>query len=157
VNEKHICRKLVAPQSEGFLRDDGEGFPFSQELIDRFSNEAFLGKLPDPDGYASVRGECGDLMQVFLSIRDRRIRKARFDTLGCRFTIACGSMAMEMVEGRTVPEALRISSTRITEGLGGLPSSHMHCAELAAETIRKAIEDYLVRGKDPWRKMYQNR
>ena len=90
-------------------------------------------------------------------VQDRRIRRARFDTLGCGFTLACGSMAMEMAEGETVFDAMRIDAKRIAHALGGLPVSHEHCAELAVETLKKAIRDYLFRGKESWKKLYRNR
>ena len=96
-------------------------------------------------------------MEVFLAIQDRRILKARFDTLGCGFTIACGSMAMEMAEGKTLPDAMRIDTGKIAVALGGLPATHEHCAELAAEALRKAIQDYLFRGNESWKKLYRNR
>ena len=96
-------------------------------------------------------------MEVFLAIKDRRIRQARFDTLGCGFTLACGSVAMEMAEGKTVSDAMRIDASKITLALGGLPVTHEHCAELAVETLRKAIQDYLFRGNEPWKKLYRNR
>jgi nitrogen fixation NifU-like protein len=131
--------------------------PVSPEVQKRAVNPPLLGDIPVPDGYAHVTGDCGDSMEVFLTIRERRIRKARFDTLGCGFTLACGSMAMEMAEGRTVPEAMRISATGIAQALGGLPDTHAHCAELAVETLKKAIQDHLFRGKEPWKKLYRNR
>lgn len=128
--------------------------PLSPEIRKRALEPAFLGEIPVPDGYAHVRGDCGDTMEVFLSIRDRRIHQARFDTLGCGFTLACGSMAMEMAQGKTVFEAMRIDENKIAEALGGLPSSHRHCAELASEALRKALRDFLSRGKDSWKRMY---
>ena len=132
-----------------------KGSNFSKEQIQRFSNPPFLGEIPVPDGYATLRGECGDTMEVFLSVRDGRIERARFDTLGCEYSIACGNTAMEMAEGRSLPEALRISPERIEEALGGLPPSHRHCAELAIDTLRKAVLDCRVRSKDPWKKFYR--
>jgi len=123
-------------------------------LIQRAMNPTGLGDIPEPDGYAYVRADCGDSMEIFLRVRDKRIEEARFDTLGCGPTLACGSMATELAEGRTVQEVLRIGAEQISEALGGLPSSHLHCAELASETLRKAVEDYLSRARDPWKKHY---
>ena len=96
-------------------------------------------------------------MEVFLAVRNRRITRARFDTLGCGFTLACGSAAMEMAEGGTVFDAMKIDAKRITQSLGGLPESHRHCAELAAEALKKAVQDYLFRGKESWKNPYRNR
>ncbi len=157
VKQDEIYRLLVEPEPKDPVQDGAEESSVSSELVQRFVDSPFLGEVSAPDGYAHMQGECGDYMEVFLNIRDRRIRKARFDTLGCGYTVACGSMAMEMAEGRTLSEALRIAPERIAQELGGLPSSHEHCAELAAVTLRKAIEDYLTRGKDAWRKLYRNR
>ena len=129
----------------------------SSEIRRRAQNPHLLGEIPVPDGYAHVTGDCGDSMEVFLAIDDCRIREARFDTLGCGFTLACGSMAMEMAEGETLPDAMRVDAKKIALALGGLPDSHEHCAELATEALRKAIQDYLHRGKEPWKKLYRNR
>jgi len=126
-----------------------------EKVVDRLLNATHLGEIPTPDGYAHVRGGCGDSMEVFLAIADRRIREALFDTLGCGYTIACGSTAMEMAEGKSLSEALRISAEEISQALGGLPASHFHCAELAAEAVRKAVQDYLHRGNEPWKKLYR--
>lgn len=129
----------------------------SPEITRRALNPPLLGDLPSPDGYAHVTGECGDVMEVFLAVQDRRIREARFDTLGCGFTLACGSVAMEMAQGKTLSEAMRIDAGEIARSLGGLPPTHEHCAELAAETLKKAIRDVLLRGNEPWKKLYRTR
>ncbi len=129
----------------------------SAEVMRRAKNPSMLGEIAFPDGYAHVRGDCGDTMEVFLAVQDRRIRKARFDTFGCGFTLACGSMAMEMAEGKTLADAMRIDAKKIAQALGGLPATHEHCAELATETLKKAIQDYLFRGRESWKKLYRNR
>lgn len=130
----------------------GEDLPV--QVIERAMNPVGLGDIPDPDGYAYVRADCGDSMEIFLKVRDRRIVEARFDTLGCGPTLACGSVATELAQGKTVGEALQVGPERISEALGGLPSSHFHCAELASETLRKAVQDFLERSRDPWKKPY---
>ena len=131
--------------------------PISPEVTKRALNPPCLGEISSPDGYALVRGDCGDRMEVFLAVRNRRITLARFDTLGCGFTLACGSAAMEMAEGGTVFDAMKIDAQRIAQSLGGLPESHEHCAELAAEALKKAVQDYLFRGKESWKNPYRNR
>ena len=121
----------------------------AQELRELFSNSFFLGEILNPDGYANIRADCGDSIEVFLKIKDNCIQKARFDTLGCGFTIACGNKAMEMAEGRTLSEAQLITPEKIVQALGNyLPPSHIHCAELASETLKKAIIDYYMHQKD---------
>jgi len=156
VKEEDIYRMIATPGTE----EDAIQEPVpkvSAEVRRRALDPPLLGDIHVPDGYAHVTGDCGDSMEVFLAIRDRRIRQARFDTLGCGFTLACGSMAMEMAEGETVSDAMRVDARKITLALGGLPATHEHCAELAAETLKKAIQDFLYRGNEPWKKLYRNR
>ena len=156
MKEEDIYRMIAEtePEREATQEPDSQVSP---EVQRRALNPSLLGEISVPDGYAHVTGDCGDSMEVFLEVRDRRIRQARFDTLGCGFTLACGSMAMEMAEGETVSDAMRIDASKITLALGGLPVTHEHCAELAVETLRKAIQDYLYRGNEPWKKLYRNR
>ncbi len=137
------------PDSTGASAED-----LPVQVIERAMNPIGLGEIPEPDGYAYVRADCGDSMEMFLKVRDRRIVEARFDTLGCGPTLACGSVATELAQGRTVAEALQVGPERISEALGGLPPSHFHCAELASETLRKAVQDFLQRSRDPWKKYY---
>jgi len=118
----------------------------ARELSRIFSDSSFLGDISEPDGYAYLRADCGDSMEIFLTIKDQQIQKACFDTLGCGFTIACGCTAMKFAEKKTISEALQITPGYILKTLGRLlPPSHYHCAELATETLKKAINDYLIR------------
>lgn len=157
VKEDDIYHLIVNPEAVEETSYGNGKLLVSPEVAKRALDPPLLGHISAPDGYAHVTGECGDTMEVFLAIRDRRICQARFDTLGCGFTLACGSMAMEMAEGKTVFDAMRIDAKTIADTLGGLPSSHEHCAELAAETLKKAIRDYLFRGRESWKKLYRNR
>jgi nitrogen fixation NifU-like protein len=157
VKEEDIYRMISDPEPEKEATQEPELYQVSSEVQRRALDPPRLGDISVPDGYAHVTGDCGDSMEVFLAIEDRRIRQARFDTLGCGFTLACGSMAMEMAEGETVSDAMRIDAKKITLALGGLPVTHEHCAELAIEALRKAIQDYLFRGNEPWKKLYRNR
>jgi nitrogen fixation NifU-like protein len=157
VKEDELYRMIAGQEPERAQGDDPEELSVSPEVRKRALDPVFIGEVAAPDGYAHVRGDCGDTMEVFLSIRDRRICQARFDTIGCGFTLACGSMAMEMAEGKTTAEAMGIDEQKIEEALGGLPESHRHCAELASEALKKAIRDHLLRGKESWRKLYRNR
>ena len=156
MNEEDIYRMIADPGPEEDAIQE-QVILVSAEVRRRALNPPFLGDISVPDGYAHVTGDCGDSMEVFLAIKDRHIRQARFDTLGCGFTLACGSMAMEMAEDRTIADAMRIDASKIALALGGLPVTHEHCAELATETLRKAIQDYLFRGKEPWKKLYRSR
>ena len=116
-----------------------------------------LGYIENPDGYAYLRGECGDSLEVFVSVTDRTVSRARFDALGCEYTLACGNAAMELAEGQTFADAFRISPRDICVRVGDLPESHMHCAELAVDTLRKALEDSLARQDGDWKKLYRSR
>ena len=136
--------------------DDEEAL-LAQRLRELLANSPFLGDIPQPDGYAYMRADCGDSMEVFLSMKDQFIEKARFDTVGCGFTIACGNKAMEFAEGKHLSKAQQISPEDIITSLGNLlPDSHYHCAELATLTLKDAIRDYLVRGKEAWKKLYRS-
>jgi len=157
VKDDELYRMIAGWESESARGSDPEELLVSPEVRKRAIDPVFIGEMAAPDGYAHVRGDCGDTMEVFLSIRDRRICQARFDTIGCGFTLACGSVAMEMAEGKSTAEAMRIDEHKIEEALGGLPASHRHCAELASEALKKAIQDYLFRGKESWRRLYRNR
>lgn len=157
VKEEEIYRMIANPGADKEATREQEHYMVSPEVQRRTLDPPLLGDISVPDGYAHVTGDCGDSMEVFLAIEDRRIRQARFDTLGCGFTLACGSMAMEMAEGRTLSDAMRIDASEIALALGGLPATHEHCAELAAETLKKAIRDYLYRGNEPWKKLYRSR
>lgn len=157
MKEEDIYRMIAGPEEGKPADEEIEVFPVSPEVTRRALDPPLLGDLPFPDGYAHLTGECGDTMEVFLTLRGSRIREARFDTLGCGFTLACGSVAMEMAQGHTLAEAMRVDAKKIADALGGLPPTHEHCAGLAAETLKKAIRDALTRGNEPWKKLYRNR
>lgn len=129
---------------------------YSPQVIERWQNPRNFQRLEHPDGYAKVKGSCGDTMEMFLKIKDDRILECSFFTDGCGTTIACGSMATELVEGKTFTEALAlVSAEEILKNLGGLPEADVHCAQLAAETMRRALADYLYQKKHSWRKIYR--
>jgi nitrogen fixation NifU-like protein len=157
MTEEELFRRLENALSGAstVIAEDGVDLPI--KVIERAMNPFGLGEIPEPDGYAYVRADCGDSMEVFLKVKNDRVEEARFDTLGCGPTIACGSMAMELAQGARVTEALRIKPKDVAEALGGLPEAHFHCAELAVETLKKALEDYLSRSKEPWKKLYRPR
>lgn len=157
MNEEEIHRLITSGKPDTPAPKGGREREEPSRVQASSAGEAFLGEIPRADGYAHLQGECGDSMEVFLTIREDRVEKARFDTLGCDYTIACGAMAMQMAEGQTVREALRIDAVDISQALGFLPPSHEHCAELAAETLRRALEDSLRRRKDPWKQLYRPR
>jgi nitrogen fixation NifU-like protein len=123
--------------------------------FDHWRNPRNLGGLTDPDGAATVKGECGDTMAITLRLKDDIVTACGFETDGCGTTIMCGSVATEMAKGRTFIEALgAVNAAAILRVLGGLPESDVHCAELAAATLRRALADALSRRHAPWKKAY---
>lgn len=110
-----------------------------------------VGEIPDASGVGTVGNViCGDVMKMFLKIENDVIVDAKFKTYGCGAAISTSSMVTEMVKGRTVDEALKISNRAVAEALGGLPPVKMHCSVLAEQALRAALADYYKKiGKDP--------
>ncbi|GEM_PF-194248 len=130
---------------------------YSKTVIEHWRNPRNFRKIENPDGYAKVKGVCGDTMEMFLTIKDGKILDCSFLTDGCATTIACGSMATEIAHKKSFTEALAlVSADSILRRLGGLPEEDVHCAHLAAETMRRALADYLAQRQAPWKKYYRN-
>ena len=116
---------------------------YTKEVMDHFSNPRNVGEMPDADGVGTEGNPvCGDVMKIFLKVKDDKIVDAKFQTFGCGAAIAVSSMVTEMVKGKTLDEALSISKETVSNALGGLPAQKMHCSNLGADALRKAIEDY---------------
>ena len=119
---------------------------FSRKTISEYRNPFKVGRMSDPDGFAVIEGWCGDSLEIYLRIAgregDARITDTRFMTDGCGASIACGSMVTRLACDRTVDEAMEISREDIIEALNGLPEENLHCATLAAATLRKALRKY---------------
>lgn len=128
---------------------------YTETVIDHAMNPRNVGSIPGADGFATLTGPCGDTMEIRLKVKDNKVADAAFWTDGCGTSIACGSMATEMIKGRNVAEALAIDQSRILEALGGLPEDSLHCALLASNAIQAAIRDYLAVKRDPWKKAYR--
>ncbi len=128
---------------------------YTETVIDHAMNPRNLGKLDNADGFASITGPCGDTMKIWLKVNDGKIMNSTFWTDGCSTTVACGSIATEMVKSENVTQALAISQNEIFQALGGLPEGNRHCALLAANTIKAAIQDYITIRKEPWKKAYR--
>ncbi|MCJ7654356.1 MAG: iron-sulfur cluster assembly scaffold protein, partial [Dehalococcoidia bacterium] len=107
------------------------------------------------DGFGRITGPCGDTMEIWLKVNNGTIVGATFSTDGCSTTVACGSMATEIIKGEDVAQALAISPSDVLEALGGLPEDSRHCALLAANTIKAAVKDYIAIRKEPWKKAYR--
>jgi nitrogen fixation NifU-like protein len=116
--------------------------------MDHFMNPRNVGEIADADG-VGMEGNptCGDAMQIFIKVQDDRITEAKFRTFGCGAAIAVSSMVTEMVKGKTLDEALSISKEAVAAELDGLPPQKMHCSNLGADALRKAIEDYKSKKK----------
>lgn len=119
---------------------------YSAKVMDHFSNPRNVGELADANGIGEVgNARCGDIMKMYIKVKDNIITDVRFKTFGCGAAIATSSMATEMVKGKTLEEALRISNKAVTEALDGLPPAKMHCSVLAEEAVHAAIADYKAR------------
>jgi nitrogen fixation NifU-like protein len=124
--------------------------PYSEKVMDHFTNPRNVGEITDASGIGTVGNPiCGDVMKMFLKIENGIIVDAKFKTFGCGAAVATSSMVTEMVKGKTIEEALRISNKAVAEALGGLPPIKMHCSVLAEEALRSALADYYRKqGKD---------
>jgi len=116
---------------------------YSDRVMDHFTNPRNVGDMEDADG-VGIEGNptCGDAMKIYIRVRDGKIVDAKFKTFGCGAAIAVSSMVTEMVKGKTLDEALAISKEAVAQELGGLPPQKMHCSNLGADALKKAIEDY---------------
>lgn len=119
---------------------------YSDKVMDHFKNPRNVGEIPDADGVGEVgNAKCGDIMKMYLKIKDNVIEDVKFETFGCGSAIASSSMATEMIKGKTVEEALAISNKDVVDALGGLPAHKLHCSVLAEEAIKSAVKDYYDR------------
>ena len=117
-------------------------------LVDHFRNPRNMGEIEDPDGVGEAQNPvCGDTMRLFIKVEDNRINDAKFLTFGCSAAIASSSITTEMVKGKTIEEALAISKEMVTDALGGLPPTKMHCSVLAEKALTTAISDYRKKRK----------
>lgn len=121
---------------------------YTEKVMDHFSNPRNMGVIENPDGYGKIgNASCGDIMEIFLKIENNIIVDVKFRTFGCASAIASSSVSTEMVLGKTIAEALKITNKKVVESLGGLPAVKMHCSVLAEEAIKAAIENYLSKKK----------
>ena len=116
---------------------------YSDLVMDHFSNPRNVGEIADADGVGTEGNPvCGDIMKIYIKVKDNIIEDIKFKTFGCGAAIATSSMVTEMVKGKTLDEAMTISNKMVAEALGGLPGNKMHCSNLAADALHRAIEDY---------------
>ncbi|AKL98580.1 Fe-S cluster assembly scaffold protein NifU [Endomicrobium proavitum] len=116
---------------------------YSEKVMDHFANPRNVGEIKDADGVGEVGNPvCGDMMTFYVKIKDNKLEDVKFKTFGCGAAIAVSSMVSEMAIGKTVQEALKITNADVAAELGGLPPNKMHCSNLGADALHKAIEDY---------------
>ncbi len=139
--------ELIASIEGTISREESE--IYTEKTLEEAYNPKNVGELENPDGAARVIGPCGDTMQIHLKVEGDTITESKFITDGCGASTACGSVITELSKGKTVKEALTIKDTDVLSVLGGLPADNIHCALLAANTLRAALEDYMSkRGKE---------
>ncbi len=119
----------------------------SKRTMDYGMNPAYCGDMERPDAHARITGPCGDTVDIYLRIREEKIDEAKFITDGCLYSIAVCDAAARMAIGRSLRQCLDIDQRSIVEHLDGLPEDHAHCALLAATTLHKAVNDYVLKNK----------
>ena len=121
---------------------------YSEKVMEHFRNPRNVGVIEDANGIGEVgNAKCGDIMKMYLKIEDDVIQDVKFETFGCGSAIASSSMATELIKGKPVSEAEKLTNQAVTEALDGLPAYKMHCSVLAEEAIHAALEDYRSRQK----------
>jgi nitrogen fixation NifU-like protein len=119
---------------------------YSEKVMDHFANPRNVGELADANAIGEVgNAKCGDIMKIYMKIEDNIIKEVTFKTFGCGAAVATSSMATEMVKGKTIEDALKLTNKAVMEALDGLPPAKVHCSVLAEEAINAAIFDYYKR------------
>lgn len=126
---------------------------YTEQVMDHFMNPRNVGEIEDANGVGTVgNAKCGDIMKIYIKVENDVIVDVKFKTFGCGAAIATSSRATEMVKGKTIEEALKVTNKMVAESLGGLPPVKMHCSVLAEEALHAAIQDYkerLEKGEKP--------
>jgi len=121
---------------------------YSEKVMEHFKNPRNMGEIPDADGIGTVGNPvCGDMMTIYIKVKDKRIADVKFKTFGCGAAIATSSMITELAKGMTLKEAVEITRRNVADALDGLPPVKMHCSNLAADALHAAIEDYYKKQK----------
>ena len=116
---------------------------YSQKVIEHFQSPRNVGEIEDADGVGTVGNpSCGDIMKMFIKVENNIITDVRFQTFGCGAAIATSSITTELVKGKTIDEAIKLTRNDVADALGGLPPIKMHCSNLATDALNAAIEDY---------------
>lgn len=124
---------------------------YSEKVMDHFANPRNVGEMPDADGIGEVGNpKCGDIMKMYIKVKDGIISDVTFKTFGCGAAIATSSMATELVKGKSIEDALKLTNKAVMEALDGLPPVKVHCSVLAEQAIKAALSDYYKKqGIDP--------
>jgi len=121
---------------------------YSEKVMDHFRNPRNVGIIEDANGIGEVgNAKCGDIMKMYMKIEDDIIQDVKFETFGCGSAIASSSMATELIKGKPVSEAMKLTNKAVAEALDGLPAHKMHCSVLAEEAIQAALDDWRSREK----------
>ena len=121
---------------------------YSKKVLNHFKNPHNMGELNDPDGIGQVGNPvCGDMMKLYIKVKDNKIEDIKFQTLGCAAAIATSSMITDLAKEKTLEQAKKITKQDVSKALGNLPPIKEHCSNLAAEALKKAIEDYQQKKK----------
>ena len=124
---------------------------YSEKVMDHFQHPRNVGKMDDADGIGEVgNAKCGDIMKMYIKVKDDVITDVKFNTFGCGSAIASSSMATEMIKGQKIEDALKLSNKAVVEALDGLPAHKLHCSVLAEEAVRAAVKDYYDRAGLPY-------
>lgn len=122
---------------------------YSEKVMEHFRNPRNVGEMEEPDGIGHVGNPiCGDILEIYIKVKNEIIVDAKFKTYGCGAAIATSSMVTELVKGKNIQQALSISNRAVAEALGGLPKVKLHCSVLAEEGLKSAIKDYYERKND---------
>ena len=123
---------------------------YSEKVMDHFTNPRNVGEIADASGVGTVgNAKCGDIMRIYLKIENGIIEDVKFKTFGCGAAIATSSMATEMVKGKSIEEAMKLTNKAVDEALDGLPPVKMHCSLLAEQALKEALEDYFKKNNLP--------
>ena len=123
---------------------------YTEKVMQHFMNPKNAGEIENPDGVGEVGNPiCGDMMRITIRVENDRLADVKFMTLGCAAAIATSSITTEMAKGKTLEEGMQITRQTVAQELGGLPPHKMHCSNLAADGLHKAIEDYRAKKKQP--------
>ncbi len=121
---------------------------YSEKVMEHFMNPRNVGEIENPDGIGEEGNPiCGDMMTFYIRVKDNRLEDVKFKTFGCGAAIAVSSMVSEMAKGKTLEEAMQITPRAVADKLEGLPKQKLHCSNLGAQALNKAIQDYLSKKK----------